>query len=178
MVAVPATLRPRIGGIMKCAYCEENILEGTAVQRIPPPEQLLAGHKSGALGLYPHPEHQGEEEDVLHPTCCSSYFDPEVNPYVQEQIIMDVRAEVEDEVREEIREEFREKFRTKNPTRYCVECWEELEESGLLQEPGEPMCPWCKTHDNVWERTVEDNTVYCCTQCGKYWDENEEELAA
>ena len=165
---------------MKCAYCRGEIPEGTAVQRIPPLEQLLVGRKSGALGLYPHPEHEKDEEDVLHPACCGAYFDPESNPYIQEQIMMDIRGELEDEIREEIKEEYKEKFelRSNNPTRYCVECWDELEDSVLIQEPGEPMCPWCKTHDNVWERTVGNDTVFCCTRCGKYWDEDEKELAA
>ena len=161
---------------MRCAYCRGEIPEGTAVQRIPPLEQLLMGRKSGVLGLYPHPEHN-DEEDVLHPACCGAYFDPESNPYIQEQILMDVRAEVEDEIREEIKEEYREKFESAGPTRYCAECWEELEE-GDGQEPEEPMCPWCKTPEHVWEKSTANGVVYCCTRCRKYWDSEEQELAA
>jgi DNA-directed RNA polymerase subunit RPC12/RpoP len=162
---------------LKCTHCGRDIPEGGDVQRVPPPEKLLVGLKSGALGLYPHPDHQGEPDETLHPECCPDFFDPENNPCRMEQLLMEIRESLVEEVREEVREEYREKFESGHESRYCVECWEELEADDD-QEPGEPMCPWCKTPEFVWEKSTPSGVIYCCTRCGKYWNEEEEELAA
>jgi len=160
---------------MKCTHCGKDILAGGDVQRIPPLEKLFVGLKSGALGLYPHPDHQGEPEETLHHDCCSSFFDPENDPYLREQIMMEIREDAWAEIREELKEEFRSKFQSRNPTRYCIDCWEELECDG--QEPNcEPMCLWCKTSEHVWEKATPQGVIYCCTRCSRYWNDDEDEL--
>lgn len=171
---------------MRCPVCQKEVLPGQAVQRMPPREIAEVGPKSGRVGLYPHPQHLGDTEAVVHDTCCIGFFDPESDPEVYDRLMDEAREACEDEIREEVRQEFKDKFDmvssmiAEGDHEFCVNCWEELADEEMAPEepPEETMCLWCKKTDQVWERPTPEGRVYCCVRCGKYWDEDEEELAA
>jgi Zn finger protein HypA/HybF involved in hydrogenase expression len=174
---------------MRCTYCRKDILPTQEAQRLPPPELVLVGPKSGLVGLYPHPQYQGEEEAVIHhPHCCMPWFDPGDNPRIFDRLQDELREKIVKDVQDEIREEFQDRIERvwvmigEGNLNFCGHCLEELEEEPegpeFEEPPGEPDCLFCKSNTYVWEKTTPEGVIYHCGQCRKYWNEEEEELAA
>jgi hypothetical protein len=70
-----------------CDYCQKEILADEDVQRIPPQETVGLGQKSGRLVLFPHRDYEHDEEIVLHaPECAISWWDPNDNPVLLEEV--------------------------------------------------------------------------------------------
>ena len=185
---------------MQCAACRKEFQEGDEVQRVPPLEVVLRGEKSGILGIYPykgggirfdsldmtHHDPRRDEEggidslDFVHHNhrCYEKYFSPVDNPFLYDAIAKLVETEKEEQIREEIREELRDRFDTikemisDHQFNFCVDCWANLDED----EP--PYCLWCKSPDNVWMHQKPQGMILCCTACNRYWNDQEEELAA
>jgi hypothetical protein len=164
---------------MRCAACRVEFKHGDEVQRVPPIERALRGEKSGVLGIYPmSPEVAVEDQDLLHNnySCYEQYFSPLDNPFMYDALAKVVECEKEGEIYDEVREDFTTKFEMvkemvgEQNFNFCVECWADLE----VKEP--PVCLWCKSPDFVWLHEKLQGTILCCTRCGKYWDDQEEEL--
>jgi hypothetical protein len=63
-------------------------------QRLPPPEKVDVGPKTGILGVYPCEEYEGEADTLVHhPECCAGFWEDLRDPYIQEAL----EAEEEDE---------------------------------------------------------------------------------
>ncbi len=164
---------------MRCPVCSEPIQNGQTVQRIPVPEMVMQGAKSGQLGCYAHSGFQGQTEDIVHyPECCMGFFSPDDNPYIYDQVTETLREELRRELLSEMREEFKDKFQRVQQLagegRVCTECWDELE-----GEEENPMCIFCKRPETVWQQTAwNGGKVFFCSACQKYWDQDEQELTA
>jgi hypothetical protein len=163
----------------KCGHCNKAFLDTDAVQPLPAPMRVRMGQKSGQLGLYPHEAFSESEIVVLHyPSCFIAYANIEENPYLYDQLYAEWHSEMEDQLNEEMKERYREKFdRVRKQVadgnfNFCVECFD------LLEDPPPLMCLWCKKKDAVWTQTRDTGEVHFCARCHRYWNDQEEELAA
>lgn len=162
----------------RCVVCQESFQDHEEAQRIPPPEIVARGSKSGALGLYEHNDYKHDGDDVVHfPHCCMAYFNPEDNPRIFDEIQGQLQQELEPQMREEVIEEFREKFEKLLGAAalgqvlpfMCNKCWGQ-------DEP--IMCIFCKKDECVGEYRTRNGVFFHCMWCKKWWNSNEEEVVA
>ena len=108
----------------------------------------------------------------------AAFCDPEQNPHIYDEITARIRAEIEDGVFEVAREEFQDKLRelqkriADEDLNFCIDCGDDIDPYE------ETMCPWCKQTEKIWNHHKPEGLIFYCGNCGKYWDEDEEELAA
>ncbi len=168
---------------MKCTVCSDTFRPGQKVQRIPRPEVLMVGGKSGQTGVYADPSSEGIAEEIVHyPECCMGFFDPEHNPYIYDLETERMREELRDEVEDEVKEEYRDKLeritgalasgQRLDEQNICCECWSELQDEKPI------MCIFCKKDECVMELRRRDGIYRFCMHCQKWWDNTEKEVAA
>ncbi len=151
---------------MRCYLCDKPLLLGEEVQRLPRPDKVQIGEKSGQLGVYPSPDYQEDEQEIIiHSKCCPAFFDPESNPHLYDEYAEKIREAVTHDVYSEVEDHFQ---------NHCTKCGDPLED---VQEPENPNCLWCKTNVRVWTMNLRDTgIIYRCDICNHYWNEFEEEL--
>ncbi len=152
---------------MKCYSCNKALLLNEEVQRLPRPDIVAQGGKSGVPGLYPHPDFSEDEgEVVIHSKCAPAFFDPESNPLLFDEYAARIREAVTHDIYAEAEDHFQ---------NHCTKCGDILDDEELYAE--EPPCLWCKTSIPVWSKTSpRHGLVYYCGQCQRCWNEFEEEV--